>query len=111
MSCLMQWSMMDDKSENNRSFWFCLSVIPVNSGIPGMPDSPGKSVMAGMPGMTGIPGAGPALKKCMRWADDEHGIWHAYMPGYIIHDMYVDLTANSVSKQTTNLTAKLPCNK
>ena len=40
---------------------FRQSVIPVNSGIPGMPDSPGKSVMAGMPGMTGIPGAGPAL--------------------------------------------------
>ena len=34
----------------------------MDSGIPGMHDSPGKSSMTGMMGIPVIPGAGPALK-------------------------------------------------
>ena len=37
-------------------------MIPVNSRIPGIRDSPGKSGMTGMTGIPVIPGAGPALK-------------------------------------------------
>ena len=49
--------------ESQSHFLFCLSsVIPVNSRIPGIRDSPGKSGMTGMTGIPVIPGAGPALK-------------------------------------------------
>ena len=71
-------------------------MIPVNSGIPGMPDSPGKSVMAGMPGIPVIPGAGPALilgwtkekgiEKC-RDAYTCHVVFELYMYAYI-HDIH-----------------------